>query len=369
MDAEKPWYLSVSFDYLERIFEYNIYGQTSPSVYTVAEFNNQYFNPYPPYTLTKLERAYYVDSTTIKVSNTNLLVEVNYPLEVLVTDAQGVYKYAFSTNLEQSSSIAPNIEWLPISISDTDKSNGFINLQAPISFTDIVTSTYFYEQKKYRFTAKNFNPRFDNALFLQETLIYCKPFVNDPYTGSSFPSKSIYYIVFHMNGEVYDINSDWAYTSNDPDLHIGGDLHNSLVIANKKEFIDEYAYPNDKNWLVIGSVTALHPSSINEAIVLDARSQGGGLKGIITANPSVSRTHNEINWYWDLGNWDGMSFPGAGAVLVSIPDTLLNTYTEEEINAKVKKHMALGVYPILNYYFKCGDGYGSSPFGTCPYGD
>lgn len=368
MDVNKPWYLSVSYDNIKRYYESSIDGQTLPHIYTIAEFYNQAFNPCYPYKLNKLERASFVDSTIIKVANPNLLVQTNYPLDVVVLDAYGNYKYAFSTNLSQTSTIANNLDWLPLDFGDIDKVNGYINLNVKISYTDVCLVTYFSKSDTYAFTAKNFNPRFDNELFTQETIIYCKPIVNDPYSSVTH-TNSIFFIVFHMDGSIYDMYDDFANVSNDPDLHESGDLHANLLIETKAEFLNNYIYPNGLRWLLLGSVTALHPNSINESVVLDARVRGGGLKLHVTENTSLIKTHPEIEWYWDMGNYDGAPFPGAGAIVVSIPNTLLYTYTEEEIRDKILKHTALGVYPIINYYYKCGEGYGASPYGTCPYGE
>jgi hypothetical protein len=366
VNSTEPWYLDITANQIIKVFEHTLDGDTAPYVYTIPEFYAQNFNPYPPYILNKLDQSTYINSHTIKVSKSNLLVGPNYPLDIIITDAAGNYKIAFSTNLQKTRQ--EDVEWLPINLQNIDLAGGYVVLSEDISFTDLIYATYHSETYTYKFTPKNFNPCFDQALFGQEVIIYCKPIIQNNYFGLTPTYPSLYYIVFNLDGSIYD-TLNYEYITNDPELHVGNDLSSPVTVNTKNGFLSTYAYPNSRRWLILGSVTTNPVNTISNSIVLDSRSSGGGLKEEISNNESFRMAHPETSWYWDLGYYIGRPFPAAGAVVIKIPSSVVDSFTDEQIRAKILKHAALGIYPIIEFYYKCGDGYGTSPYGTCPYGD
>jgi len=86
----------------------------------------------------------------------------------------------------------------------------------------------------------------------------------------------------------------------------------------------------------------------------DIRVRGGGLndRGIAEIE-DVKSVQPEAEFLWDTGYFDGQAVPANGALVVSVPRTVLETnggsFTEDEVRQKILKHMGYGIYPIITY--------------------
>lgn len=97
------------------------------------------------------------------------------------------------------------------------------------------------------------------------------------------------------------------------------------------------------------SIQTLVPSDIE---MLDVRIRGGGIKEKYIE--TALSLQDELQWYWDVGYWDGQSYPGMGAIIVEIPRKVLaeagGDFTRAQVSDIVRKHMAEGCHPIIRYY-------------------
>jgi hypothetical protein len=96
-------------------------------------------------------------------------------------------------------------------------------------------------------------------------------------------------------------------------------------------------------------IQTLVPSDIE---TLDVRIRGGGIKEKYIE--TALSLQDELQWYWDVGYWDGQSYPGMGAIIVEIPRKVLEEsggeFTRAQVADIVRKHMAEGCHPIIRYY-------------------
>lgn len=101
----------------------------------------------------------------------------------------------------------------------------------------------------------------------------------------------------------------------------------------------------------LGSVAVYPGSKEKDVVVTDTRTRGGGLMD--TANvDEVRDVQPESDFYWDSGYFDGKAFPSNGVIVITLPKMLISAsgrFTEGEVREKVKKHMALGEYPLIDF--------------------
>lgn len=96
-------------------------------------------------------------------------------------------------------------------------------------------------------------------------------------------------------------------------------------------------------------IQTVSPSSIDTT---DIRIRGGGIKS--TNISDALNLQDQVQWYWDIGYWDGQPYPGMGAILVELPRSILKevggNFTRNQVREIVKRHMANGTYPVIRYY-------------------
>jgi len=82
--------------------------------------------------------------------------------------------------------------------------------------------------------------------------------------------------------------------------------------------------------------------------IIDARVSGGGVTKQYV-NDMIG-TDKFINSYTDIGRWDGLPTAASTAVMIELPSSIKDIYTEEYILSVVKKYMVLGTHPVIKYY-------------------
>ena len=109
-----------------------------------------------------------------------------------------------------------------------------------------------------------------------------------------------------------------------------------------------------KEYLKLADVYVNQTLSPKDIQVYDIRVHGGGLKESEIQN--ALGLQDEVFWYWDIGNWDGESYPGMNAMVVNLPRSILKeaggNFEREEVKDLVYKHVADGSYLIIKYYDK-----------------
>jgi len=102
--------------------------------------------------------------------------------------------------------------------------------------------------------------------------------------------------------------------------------------------------------LLLAKVQVRENTTVNDVVVMDARTRGGG----ITENLSAKRIDQRVKGkqrYWDIGGWDGKAFYRNGVLIVTLPKTILEQYggtlNEEFVRESIDKHVAFGTYYII----------------------
>lgn len=377
--TSNPWFVRV------RSGKFLSTGVTGIKKFYVAEFASQSFIPYLPYKQTD-ETSYRVSSRVIKTLKNKVALsesELLYP-EVIVYRSDGSFKFALTSNparvgqqalatgtyfsnvLLGSSKVAGtglNATSDPISGSSIDSYGGFIVLPAgyEIAETDTVRSIYTYAESDYEFSLFDFNPLSSADLVNQRVVLVLRP---EP-LGSTL-TQTLYYLVVNEDGLVIDSDIDFDLSglpdSVDNLIATSGlwyDRNPSGVfwaVPGGVDFVNNCSVEgaaNQDDILILGDVYTREAIRPNSLALNDIRLRGGGIReeemeNSIALNP-------EAEWYWDMGIWDGKPYPGGASMFIDVPVELLSLtpsgeLTAENISEIVKRHIALGTYPVVHGY-------------------
>ena len=114
---------------------------------------------------------------------------------------------------------------------------------------------------------------------------------------------------------------------------------------------------------ILGAYNIRQLFNASDLSLLDTRSLGGGL--IQSAGPKSAKLdiplplvgegteiedlYTEAYRFWDIGNYDGESYPGSAVVKMDIPENIRDILPIDELTLRASKHLAAGVYPSLDF--------------------
>jgi hypothetical protein len=99
--------------------------------------------------------------------------------------------------------------------------------------------------------------------------------------------------------------------------------------------------------IYLGSMNVREGSTYKDFDVIDTRTRGGGIsEKEISKNTKLWR---ESEFFYDIGNINGLPIPGNAGVIVNVPgNNLINQgMSEEEIKERATRSIAMGVVPIV----------------------
>lgn len=330
--------------------------------FTLNEFSEQLWNPQLPIKRVEQEKGIIVNSRLIKALHLNLQnsTSLDYFVEVLVNGKEGEGVAAFTTDYSKYNTLASNGVYYncwhtvrKIGIESFDEQNSFIDLNGISLKKDEheVYINYYYEEKEYLLNSLNFNP-INNPSILEKTIIL---FLS-PDTTEITNTQNLFYLVVNNSGRV-EI-SNWSQFNNNTKLLLNGNkLYYSEIPSwdlspNTSIFTTTYSIEGAGSFFILGEVSINENSSIKDLSIIDVRTKGGGLKKEVIENKKTK--NQEINWFWDIGNFDGKFYPRRNSILIQIPtETLLGAgglLTNKEVRDIVLKHMDFGSYPIIKGY-------------------
>lgn len=104
--------------------------------------------------------------------------------------------------------------------------------------------------------------------------------------------------------------------------------------------------------LLLSRIQVRENTAVHEAVVLDARRPGGGLKESVSQE-SIERRVGYTSAFWDIGSFDGLAYYKNGVTIIRVPEKVLSShgghFSEENIRDILDRYMAYGVYPIIEY--------------------
>ncbi|MES9681806.1 hypothetical protein ABWK22_02575 [Gottfriedia acidiceleris] len=105
-------------------------------------------------------------------------------------------------------------------------------------------------------------------------------------------------------------------------------------------------------YLLLAKVQVREHTSVNDVVVMDARTRGGGISPALSVKTIDERVKGKQR-YWDIGNWDGKAFYRNGVLIVTLPKSILSEYggtlSEDYVREVIDKHVAYGTYCIIEW--------------------
>lgn len=114
----------------------------------------------------------------------------------------------------------------------------------------------------------------------------------------------------------------------------------------------EFFEISEPNTILLARIQVRPNSTYENINIIDSRTRGGGILESIGRNIMKEVCPEAIS-YWDIGYWDGEPYQENAVLIVKLPRHILKEFggrlTKEEVEQAVKKHMALGVFYIIEY--------------------
>lgn len=235
-----------------------------------------------------------------------------------------------------------------LAIKDFDAQNGHIHLEEDIDFKHEVYVNYYYEEGHLEYRGY-----YDTALgeFIHLDLNPSEghystfPVVRtDGLSGRTFTSWEQVPTAKLMNKEVYVYLLPYKDSFGNYNEHT---VRHCYSIAEWHGI--QKANPAA---LLLGVVQLREHTKVQDVVVMDARSRGGGLRGNITESEMKAKQPLSSS-YWDMATWDGTAYYKNGVLIIELPrrilDTAGGTFTEAQVRETVQKYMAYGTYCIIEY--------------------
>lgn len=124
----------------------------------------------------------------------------------------------------------------------------------------------------------------------------------------------------------------------------------TIYHTDEEHWFDPNDYYYDPTMFRLGKIFVQANSNIEQdMIILDTRSRGGGLDEALSRE-IIETVNKESLYHWDIGYFDGEAYQENGVIIIRLPNTILQRFSEAEVQAAVAKHKAYGVLPIIEYY-------------------
>jgi len=200
----------------------------------------------------------------------------------------------------------------PSVVEDVSSHNGIVYLNSPVALNDRILVDFVYEEENYVYKGVNLNPTLQHA-----------PYLVDRFT--------VFYLVPHT--------SNAGLRNTTCIRHVIGDTLEGAISELAKGVTGQTPI------VLLGAIRTRQVEDAVDVSVYDARRPGGGVKEDINAQ----KIESEAWFYADIGNYDGRPYPGNAVVIVRLPENVKTIFSEDQVQSKVRNHLALGVLPITDY--------------------
>ena len=327
------WYPRIQFGHYSQILDQ--YGTHLKVCYTMPEYDKQHYSDVhgQPYVDIKQEPVTILNSHMVKTKCFPLFIKEN------------VTTISLFKKLDD--------ELFEIHIKDISFSDGIIITEETISENDNIVCDYTYVEESYIYRGFWRNDNDFARIDLNPNMYHT--YSDLSYTPSETkPSKNLFnkVVYFFMRPTVeYEVDA-----SNDSLIY---DLENdedigTVILENKDTLYHQIdnAQPESDHDIYIGSVYIRQNTSLHSTILVDSRTRGGGV--LESMRDSIRKAlEPESDYYLDIGYYDGEPYQENGVIIVRLDNSILQEFggrfTQADVEAKVKRWLGFGVYPIIEF--------------------
>lgn len=235
-----------------------------------------------------------------------------------------------------------------LQVRDYDMQNGLLYLSESIDFKDELYVRYYYEERflEYRgYYDEDLRTFIHLDLNPSEGHYVTMPVVRtEDFTGVAFTSWEMVPTAKLMNKEVYVYLLPYRNSFGEVNEHTVRHCYS----------LSEWQSIQKTNpaAMLLGTVHVREHTQVQDTVVMDTRQRGGGLKAAISET-DMAKTQPLSSSYWDMATWDGVAYSKNGVVILEVPRSVLKThggqFDEKQVEDMVRKYIAYGVYPIIEY--------------------
>jgi len=101
-------------------------------------------------------------------------------------------------------------------------------------------------------------------------------------------------------------------------------------------------------YFILGEISVNPSHGIKDLVKIDLREDGGGIKE--DRYEEAKAKQPETQWLNDYSDYEGQVYPGNASLIIKLPATILETFSEVQIESIIEKHIPFGTKPIIRYY-------------------
>jgi len=262
------------------------------------------------------------------------------PIEYTVDYKKGLIKFA-KDNARAIYADYAYYTQTEVEVEDYDAQNGILYLKQEIDFQDDLFAVYSYEEDFYEYRG------YYNSELRQFLHLDLNPSVGH---YSTLPASTV---VGNTTAVVYKTVPSSQLLNKEIHVYIVPESMGGASIRHCFSALEwQKIQQSNPMCLLLAKVYVREHTNVNQTIVMDARTRGGGIKENITEQEIAKRVQGKQR-YWDIGSWNGKAYYRNGTLIIRLPKTVLvsngGSFTEEQVDEMLQKYVAFGTYVIVEY--------------------
>ena len=309
-------------------------------LYKLPEYNQQPFNPIYGVLFFRNRVCFNTNSNVIKLPVKSIIVSPsNYMhIEVFIHDSEENLIKAVTTNKELLGTIVKDEITYEQGIVSWDEKDAFVELDFTVVTSQIVTANFYYKAESFLIKEVDFNPFYNEEFIYNKYFFYLKPF-------KSKLKRALEYLILDEDERILSCSEDELKVEVNRTFN-----SNTIVGSHLKEFLEQYCYgyENELQYLELGEIYLLDNSYVDEVVSLDIREKtfvkSESYEDLIKRQWKVLQSKFG---YGDLGQ----IIQKNNLIYTEVPHSLLDEYSEEEVEQMLRKHLPATLDLIIEYVF------------------
>lgn len=101
-------------------------------------------------------------------------------------------------------------------------------------------------------------------------------------------------------------------------------------------------------YFILGEISINAPHKPSDSILYDIRVNGGGIKE--DKYLEAKYKNERATWVNDKNKYNGQIYPGNAVIIVKLPESIKEQFSEDQIQDIIEENIPFGVMPVIEYY-------------------